>query len=159
MNTYKIEDLPIDKIIEFFKVHWGSPKMVISSGVYDCSTLDGFAIVKENNIIGLITYVINDYECEIISLDSIEERKGMGTLLVKEVENVAFEKKCKFIKLITTNDNLLALKFYQKRGFFISKVINNAVEKARMLKPEIPLIGNDGIPIRDEIELKKFGPT
>ncbi|MCM3575341.1 GNAT family N-acetyltransferase [Mesobacillus subterraneus] len=159
MNTYKIEDLPIDKIIEFFKVHWGSPKMVISSGVYDCSTLDGFAIVKENNIIGLITYVINDYECEIISLDSIEEGKGIGTLLVKEVENVAFEKKCKFIKLITTNDNLLALKFYQKRGFFISKVINNAVEKARKLKPEIPLIGNDGIPIRDEIELKKFGPT
>ncbi|MBT2640403.1 MULTISPECIES: GNAT family N-acetyltransferase [unclassified Bacillus (in: firmicutes)] len=156
MNTYKTEDLPKDKIIEFFKLHWGSPEMVISSGVYDCSTLDGFAIVKENNIIGLITYVIKDYDCEIISLDSIEEGKGIGTSLVKEVENLAFEKNCKFIRLITTNDNLLALKFYQKRGFVISKVINNAVEKARKLKPEIPLIGNDGIPIRDEIELKKL---
>lgn len=156
MNTYKTEELPKDKIIEFFKLHWGSPEMVISSGVYDCSTLDGFAIVKEDNVIGLITYVIKDYECEIISLDSIEEGKGIGTSLVKEVENLAFEKECKLIKLITTNDNLLALKFYQKRGFFISKMINNAVEKARKLKPEIPLIGNDGIPIRDEIELKKI---
>lgn len=155
MKTYKTEDLPKNKIIEFFKLHWGSPEMVISSGVYDCSTLDGFAIVKENNIIGLVTYVIIDTECEIISLDSTEEGKGIGTSLVKEVENIALEKKCTLIKLITTNDNLLALKFYQKRGFVISKVINNAVEKARKLKPEIPLVGNDGIPIRDEIELKK----
>ena len=156
MQTYKTEELSKDKIIEFFKLHWGSSEMVISSGVYDCSTLDGFAIVKENNIIGLITYVINDYECEIISLDSIEEGKGIGTSLVKEVEKLAFEKKCKLIKLITTNDNLLALKFYQKRGFVISKVFNNAVEKARKIKPEIPKIGNDGIPIRDEIKLKKL---
>ncbi|WP_226087712.1 GNAT family N-acetyltransferase [Mesobacillus sp. S13] len=155
MKTYKTEDLPKNKIIDFFKLHWGSPEMVISSGVYDCSTLDGFAIVKENNIIGLVTYVIIDAECEIISLDSTEEGKGIGTSLVKEVENIALEKKCTLIKLITTNDNLLALKFYQKRGFVISKVINNAVEKARKLKPEIPLVGNDGIPIRDEIELKK----
>lgn len=155
MKTYKTEDLPRNKIIEFFKLHWGSPEMVISSGVYDCSTLDGFAIVKEKNIIGLVTYVIIDTECEIISLDSTEEGKGIGISLVKEVENIALEKKCTLIKLITTNDNLLALKFYQKRGFVISKVINNAVEKARKLKPEIPLIGYDGIPIRDEIELKK----
>ena len=155
MKTYKTEDLPKNKIIDFFKLHWGSPEMVISSGVYDCSTLDGFAIVEENNIIGLVTYVIIDAECEIISLDSTEEGKGIATSLVKEVENIALEKKCTLIKLITTNDNLLALKFYQKRGFVISKVINNAVEKARKLKPEIPLVGNDGIPIRDEIELKK----
>lgn len=65
------------------------------------------------------------------------------------------KKRCKVIKLITTNDSLLALKFFQKRGFVLSKIINNAVEKARKLKPEIPLIGNDGIPIRDEIELIK----
>ena len=156
MKTYKTEDLPKEKIIEFFKMHWGTSEMVISSGVYDCSTLDGFAFVKENDIFGLVTYVIRGPECEIISLDSIEEGKGIGTSLVKEVEILAFEKKCKSVKLITTNDNLLALKFYQKRGFVISRVINNAVEKARKLKPEIPLIGNDGIPIRDEIELIKL---
>ncbi|WP_226641602.1 GNAT family N-acetyltransferase [Mesobacillus subterraneus] len=156
MKTYKTEDLPKEKIIEFFKMHWGTQEMVISSGVYDCSTLDGFAIVKENDIIGLVTYVIRGHECEIISLDSIEEGKGIGTSLVKEVETLAFEKKWKSVKLITTNDNLLALKFYQKRGFVISRVINNAVEKARKLKPEIPLVGNDGIPIRDEIELIKL---
>jgi len=157
MKIYAIEDLPKTKIIEFFKLHWGSTEMVISSGVYDCSALDGFAAVNEvDKIIGLITYIIKYNECEIISLDSIEEGKGIGTTLVQEVENLAIKKKCELLKLITTNDNLLALRFYQKRGFILSQIINNAVEKARKLKPEIPLIGNDGIPIRDEIELIKI---
>ncbi|WP_027724040.1 GNAT family N-acetyltransferase [Tuberibacillus calidus] len=156
MKIYSVEEIPKNKIIEFFKLHWGSTKMVISSGVYDCSTLDGFAVLnEEGQIIGLITYVIKDDECEIISLDSTEEGKGIGTALVKEVENLATKKKCQLLKLITSNDNLLALKFYQKRGFILSKIIHNAVEEARKIKPDIPLTGNDGIPIRDEIELIK----
>jgi GNAT superfamily N-acetyltransferase len=156
MKIYSIEELQKNKIIEFFKLHWGSPEMVISSGVYDCSTLDGFTIINnEDEIIGLITYIIKDNECDIISLDSIEEGKGIGTNLVQAVENLAIKRKCKIVKLITTNDNLLALRFYQKRGFILSQIIRNAVETARKIKPEIPLIGNDGIPIRDEIELIK----
>ncbi|TYR77037.1 GNAT family N-acetyltransferase [Rossellomorea vietnamensis] len=157
MEIYSVEDIPRNKIIEFFKLHWGSPEMVISSGVYDCSILEGFAIVNvKGAIIGLITYIIKDKELEIISLDSIEEGKGIGTSLVQEVENLAIKKRCRLVKLITTNDNLSALKFYQKRGFILSHIINNAVDKARELKPEIPLIGNEGIPIRDEIELIKI---
>jgi N-acetylglutamate synthase-like GNAT family acetyltransferase len=157
MKMYATEDIPSSKIVDFFRSHWGSQEMVISSGVYDCSKLDGFTIVNdEDKIIGLITYIIKDKECEIISLDSIEEGKGVGTSLVQIVENLAVKKNCQLIKVLTTNDNLLALKFYQKRGFTLSKVLNNAVEKARKIKAEIPLLGNDGIPIRDEIELLKF---
>jgi len=157
MKIYSIADIPQNKVIEFFKFHWGSTKMVISSGVYDCSELDGFAVLnEEGDIIGLVTYIIRDNECEIISLDSILEGKGIGTSLINEVENVAVKNNCKLIKVITTNDNLLALRFYQKRGFVLWRIINNAVEKAREIKSEIPLIGNDGIPIRDEIELVKL---
>ncbi|WP_121662137.1 GNAT family N-acetyltransferase [Metabacillus litoralis] len=156
MNIEAIEELSGNKIIDFFKLHWGSPEMVVSSRIYDCSSLDGFAVIdKEDKIIGLITYIIRNNECEIISLDSIEEGRGIGSLLLQEVENLANKKNCNLVKLITTNDNLLALKFYQKRGFILSQIFIDAVKKARKLKPEIPLIGNDGIPIRDEIELIK----
>jgi hypothetical protein len=57
-------------------------------------------------------------------------------------------------RFATTNDNLNALRFYQKRGFVLVSVHRNAVIKSRQLKPEIPLTGNDGIPLRDEIELE-----
>ncbi|WP_406687789.1 GNAT family N-acetyltransferase [Rossellomorea vietnamensis] len=156
MNIVSLEELPREKVTDFFHQHWGSPKMVISSGVYECASLDGFAVLNRDRvIIGLITYVFKDAECEIISLDSLEEKKGIGTSLMEEVEKVAAENGCRRITLITTNDNLLALKFYQKRGFRISTIHKDAVEKARRIKPEFPMIGNDGIPIRDEIELEK----
>lgn len=58
--------------------------------------------------------------------------------------------------LITTNDNTVALRFYQKRGFVLAAIHRNALEESRRLKPSIPLVGIDGIPIRDETELEKF---
>jgi ribosomal protein S18 acetylase RimI-like enzyme len=156
MNIVPTNTLPENKLTEFFTIHWGSPKMVISSGIFDCSTLDGFAILNDDNhIIGLITCVMEKNECEIISLDSLEEGKGIGSALLQEVESAAILNKCERVKLITTNDNLLALKFYQKRGFDLVKIHKNAVQRAREIKPSIPLIGNDGIPLKDEIELEK----
>lgn len=156
MKIHKVDDVPKKMIIDFFRAHWGSTEMVISSGVYDCCALDGFIVINENGeITGVITYVKKGQECEIISIDSIIEGKGIGTALIQEVEQLATKEKCKLMKLVTTNDNLSALKFFQKRGFVLSHIINHAVEKARMLKPEIPLIGYHGIPIRDEIVLIK----
>jgi len=156
MTVIPIQQLPQQDVVKFFKEHWGSTEMVISSGIYDCSKLEGFVYVDEqNSILGLMTYSIRKEECEIISLDSIVEGKGIGSLLVQAVEDNAFEQACTIITLITTNDNLHALKFYQKRGYHLVEIIQNAVEQARAFKPEIPLIGNDGIPIRDEIRLAK----
>lgn len=60
------------------------------------------------------------------------------------------------IKVITTNDNINAIKFYQKRGFDMIKIYHNAIEESRKLKPTIPLIGNYGIPIIHEIEFPKL---
>jgi hypothetical protein len=41
----------IDKKVmeDFFKEHWGSWEMVLSSGVYDCSALEGFAAMNEED--------------------------------------------------------------------------------------------------------------
>ncbi|MEK4300694.1 GNAT family N-acetyltransferase [Oceanobacillus sp. FSL W8-0428] len=151
------QQLPKDKINTFFIKQWGSPEMVISSGVFDCTTLEGYAVLNKNSeIIGYISYVITDSECEIISLDSIEEGKGIGTALIQAVEHMAKERSCQKIKLITTNDNLHALKFYQKRGYCLSVLLKGAVDRARERKPEIPQLGNEGIPIRDEILLSKW---
>ncbi|WP_157452884.1 hypothetical protein [Brevibacillus sp. SKDU10] len=55
--------------------------------------------------------------------------------------------------MMTTNDNLEALRFYQRRGFVITGIRINAVEIARQMKPTIP-VGDFGIPIRDEIDLE-----
>ena len=82
----------------------------------------------------------------------------IGTKLVESVRKTTLETNCKRLWLITTNDNLSALTFYQKHGFEIVAIHRGAIEAARKLKPEIPIIGHGGIPIQDEIEMEKVLP-
>ena len=90
----------------------------------------------------------------IAALDGLAQGQGIGTALLETVKQVALEAGCRRLWLIVTNDNLPALRFYQKRGFHLAAVYPNALEASRRLKPEIPLFGLDGIPLRDEIELE-----
>lgn len=151
-----IEEKTRSQVKVFFTKHWGSSQMVTSTGVHDCSLLDGFyAINDEHEIIGLITYHITSQTCEIISLDSLEEGKGIGSRLMQVVEERAAQQQCDLLTLVTTNDNKHAIRFYQHRGYTISQVIPNAVDLARKIKPEIPLYNEKGVPIKDEIVLIK----
>ena len=145
-----------EKVVLFFKENWGSTEMVVSTGVYQCDQLDGFIFEDNNQIVGLVTYVLKDNEIEVISLDSLQEGKGIGSSLMEKVEYIAMQKKLHVVSLVTTNDNLNALRFYQKRNYRITSIIPNGVNKARNLKPSIPLIGHDGIPLNDELVLKKI---
>ncbi|ODA16111.1 GNAT family N-acetyltransferase [Geobacillus thermoleovorans] len=156
MNIVPTKQLDRTIVNQFFNDHWGSPQMVVSTGIYTCSELDGFAAVENGSrIVGLITFVIRGNECEIISLDSIMENRGIGSALLHEAEAWARQQRCTAVQLITTNDNLHALRFYQKRGYQIVNVFPNAVDKARQIKPNIPKTSPDGIPIRDELLLVK----
>jgi ribosomal protein S18 acetylase RimI-like enzyme len=139
----------------FFVEHWGSPQMVYSRGIHHCDELMGFAAFAGEKVVGLTTYAQQGEACEIVSLDSLEEGRGIGSALLGAVERMAREMGLRRVWLITTNDNLNALRFYQKRGFELVQVYRNAVAKAREIKPQIPLVGDHGIPIRDELELEK----
>ena len=134
--------------------HWGSSEVVSRGNVYHADQLPGFIATERDEKIGLITYSSHGTECEIVTLDSVLENRGVGSALLKTVETVARHAGCACLRLITTNDNLKALRFYQKRGFTLIALHRNAVEHSRTLKPEIPIRGNDGIPIRDELELE-----
>ena len=156
MNIKEITDEYRGKIKSFFIEQWGSREMVISSGIYECDTLNGFFLEEHGQIIGLITYWVQANEVEIISLDSLKEGKGIGSKLLEKVEDFAKQSNFKVVSLLTTNDNLNALKFYQKRGYRITEIIQNAVNEARNLKPSIPLMGSEGIPLHDELKLTKI---
>lgn len=110
--------------------------------------------MRGNEPVGLATYHLDGDSCEIVTLDSLVEGRGIGSALVAEIEKAATAAGCRRLWLVTTNDNLAALRFYQKRGFVLVAVHPNALEQSRQLKPSIPTVGVDGIPLRDEIELE-----
>lgn len=142
-----------DWIAQFITERWGAEFIAAHYEVFHCRDLPGFIATEGEEKVGLLTYKIIDFDCEIVSLDSLRPCVGIGTGLVDAVKAAAVEFGCKRLWLVTTNDNMNALRFYQKRGFVLVKINRNAIEFARKLKP-IPLIGAGGIPLRDEIELE-----
>jgi ribosomal protein S18 acetylase RimI-like enzyme len=145
-------DLP--RLRRYWKENWGDEFVVAHGVIYRPDNLDGFVALDGEEWSGEITYHVSGNDCEIVSLDSLREGQGVGTMLINKVLEQARAKGCQRIFLITTNDNLHALGFYQKRGFELVAVHRGAVNESRKIKPSIPLVGNDGIPLRDEIELE-----
>jgi len=133
---------------------WGDDLMVVHGRSYYLSRLPGFVAEAGGEVAGLATYVLEGGACELVSLDSLRPNGGVGTALLRAVEGAARAAGCRRLWLVTTNDNLHALGFYQRRGYTLVAVHRGAVAAARALKPAIPLVGEGGIPIRDEIELE-----
>lgn len=146
-----IGDTP--QIAQFIREQWGEDLVVSRGRTYQPSTLPGFIVEYDDYIAGLVTYHIQADACEIVTIDATQKFRGIGTMLLDAVKKAAIEAGCQRLWLITTNDNLPALRFYQRRGFKLVAVHRNAIEQSRKLK-FIPKIGMDGIPIRDEIELE-----
>src|SRR5512143_4327604 len=146
------EDTP--HVREFWREHWGDDFVVAHREAYRPEDVLGFIALEEGQWVGLVTYVLGQTGCEIVSLDSLREGHGIGSHLIDEVTAEARQAGCKRIFLTTTNDNLHALGFYQKRGFVLSALHPRPLEYSRRLKPSIPFIGLHGIPILDEIELE-----
>lgn len=152
IRDIKVEDK--NWLIDLVVRQWGSTKIVTKGNVFEIGDLQGFIAEENNNRFGVLTYNVNNNECEIITLNVIKHNKGIGTLLLQELIKKAKNNGWIRIWAITTNDNLIALRFYQKKGFTLKAIYPNAIEESRKLKPEIPLIGENEIPIRDEIEVE-----
>jgi GNAT superfamily N-acetyltransferase len=147
--------LPEDKewIRPLMRERWGSDFVVAHETVFYPLELPGLIAMHEDQRAGVITYALSGEDCEIVTLDSLMPSLGIGLALLAAVKSAAQRSGCRRLRLTTTNDNLNALRFYQKWGFVLAALRPNAVEKTRKLKT-IPPLGEHGIPIRDEIELE-----
>lgn len=154
MNCERINDWNRNQINEFIRQQWYTTTMIIRGKEIDMTKTEGFYVREGENIVGLITYIVYGSVLEILSLDSLRENQGIGTKLVETVIEEAKDRKLQKIVLITTNDNINAIRFYQKRGFDMTNLFRDAVTAARKRKSEIPLIGENSIPLRHEIEFE-----
>ena len=112
-------------------------------------------------LVGVATYILDGDACELLTLHAVARRSGVGTALVDAVRTRALDAGCGLLWVVTTNDNVDALRFYQRRGFRLAGLRPGAVDRSRdTVKPEIPAFGDHGIPLRDEIELEmSLGPA
>jgi GNAT superfamily N-acetyltransferase len=132
---------------------WGAPETAVHDTVFHPAVLPGLIAEHCGRIVGLLTYHVTADVLEIVTLNALTRRTGIGTLLIEACRDEAKRRRCREVTLTTTNDNIDALRFYQRRGFRIAAIRPGAVDRARLLKPEIPRSGEYGIPLRDELDL------
>ena len=133
---------------------WGSELQVVHQSVFRPADLPGL-IAERAGLVGLLTYHTADGVLEVVTLNALERRAGVGTILMEAAAVDARRLGCHEIRLTTTNDNLDAIRFYQRRGLRLVALRPGAVDRARLEKPEIPRVGDYGIPLRDEIDLAR----
>jgi ribosomal protein S18 acetylase RimI-like enzyme len=134
---------------------WAEPVVARLGEIVDPTELPGFVAVLDGERAGLASYAVRGDECELVTLRSLREGRGVGRALLDAVRNAAIEAGCVRLWLITTNDNLRALELYQRWGMEIVAFHRHAVTDARRrLKPTIPERGAHGIPIAHELELE-----
>jgi len=115
-------------------------------------TLPGFmAIDTDGKRVGLATYELMGDSCELVTLDALTRWSGIGTALIEKVAQAAREGGCRRLWLMTTNDNVDAIRFYQRRGMRLLEVHAGALDESRKRKPSIPNVGFYQIPMRDEV--------
>lgn len=154
MQYFSVNSQNRAAVTAFISEHWLTTEMIIRGNVVDMTQVDGIVVMDGGEIAALVTYTIHGDTCEITSLNSVKEGLGIGSTLIERVLETARQEHCRRVIVVTTNDNIGAIRFYQRRGFDMARLYHNALDVSRKRKPEIPLIGEDGIPLQHEIEFE-----
>jgi ribosomal protein S18 acetylase RimI-like enzyme len=146
------EDRPA---LEAFLRGWNALHVARRDELVDSLSHPAVLAWSAGKLCGVATYLIARDDCELLTLHAENPLKGIGTELLGNVQEIARRAGCTRLRVVTTNDNVDALRFYQRRGFRLVALRPGAVDRSRaLLKPEIPESGAYAIPLRDELELE-----
>ena len=139
---------------ETLRERWGGELIVGRGRVWRPEELSGLvAVDASGERLGLATYAVSGAVAELVTLDALQAGVGVGSRLLDAVAGTARDAGARHLVVMTTNDNLPALRLYQRAGFRLTELRPGAVDESRAVKPSIPAVGHDGIPIRDELDL------
>ena len=141
------------EVARLVREFWHTDVAVGHGTVWEPASLPGFLAFSGGAVVGLLTYEVRGATLEIVTINAAERTRGVGTALVEAAVAAARSNGCTEVRVTTTNDNVDALRFYQRRRFRLVELRPDALARSRELKPEIPAVGAYGIPLRDELEL------
>jgi ribosomal protein S18 acetylase RimI-like enzyme len=141
-------------VVSVLSSAWGSPFVVSRGRTHQADQLPALVAERDGEAVGVLTYRVASGELEVITVQALEPRAGVGSALLDSAVVRARESGCRRVWLVTTNDNAAAIAFYQSLGMRLVAVHRGALAESRRLKPEIPMVGSGGVPMEDELEFE-----
>lgn len=150
-----VEGASREVIAAVWAERWGDP-IVTPWAVYGPDGVEGLCLrAPEGSVRGLVTWAERPDDVEIVTLDALEPGRGDGARLLEEAERLLRSRGRTVVRLVTSNDNMRAVAFYQRRGYRVVRLHLDALDAVRRLKPSVPIAGAGGIPLRDLWEMEK----
>lgn len=141
--------------LEELLIHrWVEGSLVILGKAVRPSDVEALAAYREDRLAGIATWYIRDGFLHLLTLNNITAHHGIGVALFEGMVSMARERGFRILRTMIGNDNVDALRFYQRRGFRLIALYAGSVDRSRLIKPSIPRLGAHGIPFRDELELE-----
>jgi ribosomal protein S18 acetylase RimI-like enzyme len=126
----------------------------------DALAAEGAAAWEGDRLVGLATWAPPDQvgaaELILLAVARDHRNQGVGGTLLEQAAEAAKAAGATSQWLVTTNDNLDALRLYQRHGYRLAALHPGAVDDARRLKPTLPQLGQHGIPLHDELVLERL---
>ncbi len=150
-----IEAAPTELIARLWEEHWGLP-IITPTREYMPPEVEGLVWrAHDGRAVGLVTWAVDGQRAEIVSINALKRGRGIGSRLMDAAEEELRRRGVRAAHLVTTSDNPRALSFYVRRGYRLVRLHLDAMDGVRQAKPQVPLTGNDGIPLRDMWELER----
>lgn len=132
---------------------WGETEIDSFGRTFDVLSCLNLIADVDGELAGIVSLAIDGGEQAIVMLSVYPQFQGagIGGALVREAIVRAASAGLPFIKVATTNDDVASLYFYQRMGFVIAGIDCGTVVDHH---GEV-LSGFAGIPIRDEIRLRR----
>jgi GNAT superfamily N-acetyltransferase len=147
-----------EEIKEVWEDRWYDLVVCLNT-VYTPADVEGLALVDDQDeMVGLVTYRVDGPAGQIVTLDTIIRGRGFGRRLLEAVESKFHNLGLGRAWALMTNDNLRAAGLYLSRGYRLTRIHLDAIDRVRERKPHLPERGYEGIPIRDLWEFEKLGP-
>ena len=144
----------VESIEALVKYFWGDPEQQMFDQTFKVAEYPAIVAEYDEKVIGFISYTpFKKNAVLILALGILPQfhGSGIGKVLVSHIEKLAQDQGRDCLLVVTTNDNLPALAFYQRIGFQLYEIVPNVVsQKLGGLHPGIA-----NIPIRDELRLQK----
>ncbi|MGF1598410.1 MAG: GNAT family N-acetyltransferase [Acidimicrobiales bacterium] len=140
--------------VSTLRAGWGSTEVARLGELVDATELPGYVAEHDGERTGLATFAERADGIEVVTIQALIEGIGVGRALMDRLRIYASTSGAERLWLTTTNDNMRAFAFYQRWGMDLVRLVHGGVDVSRRAKPSIPLSGQDGVPLRHELEFE-----
>lgn len=145
IRTGTIDDHPA--VVALARVQLGGERQVHSRRqfvVTEAELLVAESGEASETVEGFAAWEVDGAWAEVLAIAAATPGEGVGAALLAEVERRAVASGCTAVRLVTTDDNPGAQRFYEREGYSLAERLVGAVDECRRrFKPEIPESAHD----------------